>query len=276
MRNGCYAVACWMCLCRMVCAADATDWIGKQVMPKEGCRVMDGARVVNEREITLPLTVHGERDGWLDVGPGYVRTSEVVPFADAVDYYDEIIRRNPTSDRAYNQRAAFWQKVGELDKALADYSVSIKLDPKDATAYANRGSVRNRLGDFAGAVIDYEAVIRLDAQDPWGYNGLAWLRATCTDAEFRDAQQAYELAARACRITANRSPYCLGTLAAAYAESGDYEQAVVYQRKAISLYAGADKHEFEKPLNSYLAGQPYRNDSQAASTVSVVHSSASR
>ena len=52
-------------------------------------------------------------------------------------------------------------------------------------------------------------------------NDLAWLCATCPDAELRDGKTAVEHAHTACRLTDWKDPWYFGTLAAAYAECGN-------------------------------------------------------
>lgn len=259
-----------------IAAADTlhlNSWVGRRVMPKENCRVMSGTEVIDEHKITLPMTVSEIRDGWLDVGVGYVQAEDVVSFETAADYYTEVIERNPRSDKAYNQRAAVWHKQGELRKAVADYEMSIHLDPRDPTAYANRATALAGLGEYELAIGDYETVIRLDARSPWGYNGLAWILATCPQTEFRDAGRAFQLASEACRRSRDNF-YCLGTLAAAYAEAGDFDRAVAVQRQALEAAHDAEKKAFEQALELYAAKKPFREGRQ--STREASHSSAKR
>lgn len=269
-------MAAYAVLAAGIAAADnltLNSWVGRQVMPKENCRVMSGAQVIDERKITLPMTVSEIRDGWLDVGVGFVQAADVVPFESAAEYYTEVIHRNPRSDKAFNQRAAVWHKQGELRKAVADYEASIALDPRDATAYANRATALSGLGEYELAIRDYETVIRLDARSPWGHNGLAWLLATCPQVEFRDGKQALALASEACRRSHDNF-YCLGTLAAAYAEAGDFNQAVTVQRRALAASQASEKQDFQRALELYAAKKPFRDVAERISTAT--HSSAKR
>src|SRR5438132_12900453 len=55
---------------------------------------------------------------------------------------------------------------------------------------------------------------------------LAWLLATYPDSKSHDGTEAVHLAERACDLTERRVPALLDTLAAAYAETGDFPRAL--------------------------------------------------
>ena len=63
---------------------------------------------------------------------------------------------------------------------------------------------------------------------------LAWLLATYPDSNARDGAEAVRLAERACALTDRRIPALLATLAAAYAEAGDFPRAVAAGEEALS------------------------------------------
>ena len=70
------------------------------------------------------------------------------------------------------------------------------------------------------------------------------------------------LAKKACELANWKSSYCLTTLAAAYAEAGDFEEAVKFQRKSIEL--GFPKDDLElahKRLDLYKNKKPYAKGS---------------
>jgi len=116
-------------------------------------------------------------------------------------------------------------------------------------------------GKFAEAIIDYEAAVRVDPRYAPAFDGLAWLRATCMVAEFRDGVKAVEQATKASELTNWKKANYVGTLAAAYAETGDFDSAVKRQKEAIDLLTGEEEElrgDFEERLRLYQSGKPCR------------------
>jgi len=106
---------------------------------------------------------------------------------------------------------------------------------------------------------DYAEAISLAIGDSSAYNSLAWLYATAPEAQFRDRQQSVALSLKSCEL-ANCKDYAkLDTLAAAYAESGEFDKAIRWQRKAIQLGSeSAETDEVLQRLDLYESGRPYR------------------
>ena len=103
-----------------------------------------------------------------------------------------------------------------------------------ATALTNRGLVESRRGKWQRAIEDYREAIRLQPKLATAHNNLAWLLAACPVDALRNGQEAVEHATWACNATGWSNPSCLGTLAAACAEVGDFGQAVRWQERALA------------------------------------------
>jgi tetratricopeptide (TPR) repeat protein len=116
-----------------------------------------------------------------------------------------------------------------------------------------------RRGRFAEALTHYDEAIRLAPGYAEAYNDRAMILASCPDANRRDGAKAVESAAQACALTGWNQPAYLDTLAAAYAEAGDFAAAVKWQSRAIELLPDeAMKADFQSRLALYQAGKPYR------------------
>jgi Zn-dependent protease len=103
-----------------------------------------------------------------------------------------------------------------------------------ATALTNRGLVESRRGEWQRAIEDYRESLRLQPKLAMAHNNLAWLLAACPVDALRNGQEAVENATSACKATGWSNPSCLGTLAAASAEVGDFDQAVRLQKRALA------------------------------------------
>src|SRR5205823_7762660 len=125
---------------------------------------------------------------------------------------------------------------GEYDRALADFNEAIRLDSTLAPAFHNRGWLRAIRREYDRALADYAEAIRLDPNQPTPFSSRAWLWATCPEAKYRDGPRAVASATRACELSGWKDAYNLDTLAAAYAEVGDFPKAVAYQEKANGLF----------------------------------------
>jgi hypothetical protein len=87
---------------------------------------------------------------------------------------------------------------------------------------------------------------------------LAWVLATSPDAKLRNGRRAIELATAACKVTDYKFAYILSTLAAAYAETGDFAAAVKWSSKAVQVGDKEHDDSLKKELESYQAKKPWR------------------
>lgn len=172
--------------------------------------------------------------------------------------YNEALRLGRKDAMMYYNRGNAWASKGEFDRAIADFNEATRLDPKDADSYSSRGSVRALQGEYDKAIAEYGEAIRLNPKDGWSYNILALIQATCPDERYRDGRKAVQNATKACELSRWREPATIGTLAAAYAESGDFEKAVEWQRKALDLAPENEKNDYRFPLKLYQDRKPSR------------------
>jgi tetratricopeptide (TPR) repeat protein len=108
----------------------------------------------------------------------------------------------------------------------------------------------------AGNLIEVESPV---PPDPQTLNTVAWQLATSPLSQQRNGKRAVALAEQAAKITNRKDPLILDTLAAAYAEAGDYPKAVNAQREAVALSLDASaKQELAGRLKLYETSTPYR------------------
>jgi tetratricopeptide (TPR) repeat protein len=146
------------------------------------------------------------------------------------------------------------------DQALADLNSAIKLDPKFAPALCARGNMYAANHDYNKALADFTAAVKLAPQDLLAANDIAWFRATCADARFRDGKLAVADATRACAGAAYTNEEFLDTLAAAHAEAGDFKSALKWASRAAEI--DPENEDFAKHVKLFKAGKPLRDDAQ--------------
>jgi hypothetical protein len=202
------------------------------------------------------------------LGPG--RTIEQ-HYHEMVRHYTRRIDTEPEDARNYVARARFYIYLEDKEKAVADLDQCAKLlrsrdhpamalITKLAMLYRERERydevepVFDKVLAFSFHMIAYYSPDRL--------NRLALFQATFPSAEFRDAAKAVENATKACERTNWKNHEYISTLAAAYAETGDFDSAVKWQKEAVDLLPEEQsswwRAEYQSRMKLYRAGKPYR------------------
>jgi tetratricopeptide (TPR) repeat protein len=175
---------------------------------------------------------------------------------------DHVTRLNPKFVESYTNRANIYNRQGQLDKAISDYNTALQLDPNVAKVYVARAGVFMRKKDYSRALSDLQIAMhakstRLDT----ALNSLAWLRATCPEARVRNGKEAVELATKACQVSQWQNWSNIDTLAAAYAEAGDFDQAVKYQREVMQMSkSSTNDSKIKQRLALYEQHKAYREE----------------
>ena len=111
------------------------------------------------------------------------------------------------------------------------------------------------------AVGEFNRALQIAPDNVSAMNSLAWLLATASDATVRDGVRAVQLAERADEATLHADPVILHSLAAAYAEAGRFEDALVSARRGMNLANQNGKtavyDAFKDELPLYELGLPY-------------------
>jgi tetratricopeptide (TPR) repeat protein len=182
--------------------------------------------------------------------------------AEGLKDYAEAIRLRPDAASWYSNRGLIHLDAKQVDDAIADFTSAIDLVETSEVPYRNRAMAYSKKQEWAKAAADYEKVVELSPDSPVGQNGLAWLLSTAPDDKVRDGKRAVEHARRACELTEYKNGGYLDTLAAAYAEAGEFDKAVEWQQKALK--AGdipiKDLDAARKRLELFKAKKPYRGE----------------
>ena len=177
-------------------------------------------------------------------------------------HFMEQVRLDPTDpDARFNLGLAF-QDQNRLNDAAAQFSEAVRLKPGDPQYQYRLATVLARQRKSKQAVFHFREALRLRIDFPEALNGLAWILATDPDPQLRAGGEAIERAERACELTKHEQPAEMMTLAAAYAEKGQFTEAINAAQKARDLALAADQTEIAARAGEFLklfeAGQPFR------------------
>jgi tetratricopeptide (TPR) repeat protein len=185
-------------------------------------------------------------------------------YSKAVHFYTLRIERTPDDEDAFFNRGIAHAALGHFAKAITDYTQALQLNPDHSAVYSYRAYVYEEKGLYAKAIADFNKAVSVGPFTQSGtvddYNELAWLLATCPQAKFRDGKLAVVNAKAGWEASLERSANVTDTMAAAYAEAGDFSSAVMWEQKFLAT-PGLTKEEMaeaKKRLALYESGKPYR------------------
>jgi len=180
----------------------------------------------------------------------------------AILAFTKAIEMDTNSTLTYQHRGFEYTAIEDYSKAIADFTRIIQLNPKDVDAYSSRGSCLSHAGNFSKGIEDCKKAVQLDKSSDIALNNLAWLLTIAPDAKLRDGKRAVKCATRACDLSGWKNAYCLGTLAAAYAEIGKFDEAIKWEQKCIQIGLPNEKEmvQARKELELFNRKKPYHAD----------------
>jgi protein O-mannosyl-transferase len=182
---------------------------------------------------------------------------------EAIAHLQKALELDPSLAGAHNGLGNALLRKGELGDAIAQFEDALRLRPDFARAHCNLAAALLRVGRTMEAAAHIQAALAVQPANPSVLNSVAWMLATCPEASVRNGPRAVELALQATRLPGGENPAVLGTLAAAYAEAGQFPEAVATARRAVTL-AGpganpAQTEALQAQLALYQAGSCYHD-----------------
>lgn len=269
-------------------------WVGGGLVVGLAVLGMLRARVFASEEALWRDTLAKNPAAWCaHANLGWI-LAEQQKYDEAREHLEASLAIRPANAQARSNLGRLLSLQGKFPEADAQFQAALKLKPKDAdirksyaSALAEQGrkaeaveelreavrlgrkpelrlqlaTLLHETGRLRDTVAEYRQVLAANPDEPEALNNLAWLLATCLDAALRDGAEAVRLAEHACRLSGNSEARTLGTLAAAYAESGRFKEAVTTAQKAIELATASGDNRLagicQQLLKLYRAGKPY-------------------
>lgn len=172
----------------------------------------------------------------------------------------------PGNAAANNDLAAALFQKGQIDEAIKYFQAALALSPDYFDARINLGNAMLQRGKLDEAATQFEAALDHQPNSAAALDGLsrvAWRLATSSDPSVRNGPRALELAGKTCQLTGGNNPKLDAILAAAYAETGQFPQAIATVQRAMQLAATQNNTALLAALQSqlklYQAGSPLRD-----------------
>ncbi|MGQ9635191.1 MAG: tetratricopeptide repeat protein [Bryobacteraceae bacterium] len=152
-------------------------------------------------------------------------------------HYRKILEILPDSLSARNNLANILYTQGKEDEAIEQWRAALRLNPHSPSANNNLAQRLYSRGQCAEAVKHWRVALGAEPDRLSVLARLSWALATCPDPSVRNGAEAVALATRGQQLSEGRDPEILSSLAAAYAETGRFAEAVVIAKRARTLAA---------------------------------------
>jgi tetratricopeptide (TPR) repeat protein len=183
-------------------------------------------------------------------------------YDEAVKHLTKVLELDPEYPNARNSMASAQLSAGRAEEAIGYRNESLQTNKDRAEVYAGIGTAYIQLGKYEAALQNLSRAIELKPDYIEALNDMAWVLATVDDVSVQDANRAISYAERACELTGYKEANLLDTLAAAYAASGRFNDAITTAGQAVEAAKTNGKedlaNEIQNSIKLYQTGQRKR------------------
>jgi tetratricopeptide (TPR) repeat protein len=182
---------------------------------------------------------------------------------EAVSHLEKALEIDPTYLPAHGDLGNALLQIGRVQESLAHLQMALEINPDYVEAHFNLANTLLQMGRVDEAISHLQKVLTTDPDDPEAQKNMAWVLATWPEARIRDGVKAVELAERANQLTKNQDPFIGATLAAAYAETGRFPDAIRTAEAALQLATDSGNVALAEGIRAHLvlyrSGHPFRD-----------------
>jgi protein O-mannosyl-transferase len=198
---------------------------------------------------TLAVTVNNDV-AENNLGIVFLRQGKV---DEAISLLQTAVALRPDNSPAHENLAKALLQKGQVADALIHYRKLLELQPDNIEVHNIVGTVLTQQGRVGEGVEEWQKVLTIQPDNGNAMSNLAWVFATSPDQSLRDGPKAIELAEQALRLSGGRIPILFRTLAAAYAESGEFSKAIQTAQQGIELANNQGNSGLATELQSNIA-----------------------
>jgi protein O-mannosyl-transferase len=199
-----------------------------------------------------------EASAFANLGNALLRKGEL---GEAIFQYQKAVELKPGEAGVHYNLANALLARGEVDDAIAEYQSTLAINPNYADAHNNLGAVLLQQGKLDQAIDHYQKALEINPQDVRAEGNLAWALATSPQSTIRKAI-AVKLAEHANQGSGSANPLVLRILAAAYAQNGQFSDAIETAQHALQPAVDQNNsvlaNSLRAELELYRNGLPYR------------------
>jgi protein O-mannosyl-transferase len=184
---------------------------------------------------------------------------------EAISRFQAAVDLRPENAPAHDNLAKAFLQKGQVADALLHYRKLLEIQPDNAEAHNILGTVLIQQGRVREAIEQWQETLVMQPENGNAKSNLAWVFATYPEESIRNGTQAVQLAAQALQLSGGKNPIILRTLAAAYAESGRFAEAVHTAERGLELAIGQGNAglaaELQRNIALYRTNSPLRDTS---------------
>ncbi len=172
---------------------------------------------------------------------------------EAIAHLTRALTIGPASAEVESNLGLALAEKGQVDDSIPHFKQAITISPRMAEAHAYLGTAMMMKSNRTEARTEWRVALQSDPNNVRVLNDLSWLLSTAPEPALRSGSEAVRLASHGVEVTHQQDPMLLGTLAAAYAEAGDFEKAVAAEQQAAELAGKQGNSQLTALLDSRLA-----------------------
>ncbi len=201
--------------------------------------------------------------GYDNLGTALLQTHQL---DEAIANFEKGLGLHPGDANAQQSLGSAYLQKHQVDDAIVHFRKAQQIQPSFTQAHIDLGDALLQKGQLDEAIVQFQMALELQTNSSYILNNLAWIRAANAQERFRNGAEAVRLAERACQVTDYKVPLMIGTLAAAYAEAGRFDDAMAAAERARDLALALGRKEVAEKntelIQLFKTRQPYHEPAQ--------------